>query len=109
MRRLDLLHSTQGCLRQPDLAVFSTDWDGDPLSKVHIMRMLASDNRILWVNSVRNRAPRANGHDLRRIGRKLAAFAGGVREVERNLHVLGPLALPYYGSRAVQSINRALL
>ncbi|HVJ81561.1 MAG TPA: hypothetical protein VNC50_10865, partial [Planctomycetia bacterium] len=35
-----------------DMLCFSHDWTGDPLSKTHLMRILAPDNRILWVNSI---------------------------------------------------------
>jgi glycosyltransferase involved in cell wall biosynthesis len=96
-------------LRGRDLVVFSNDWDGDPLSKTHIMRILARENRVLWVNSIGNRVPRANAHDLRRIWKKLSKFTEGVREVERNIWVLAPLAIPLYGSEAVRVTNRALL
>ncbi len=92
-----------------DIVVFSNDWDGDPLSKMHIMRILSRDNRILWINSIGNRAPRANSHDMRRIWKKLSAFADGLRQVEPNLFVLAPLAIPRYGSRAVRAVNRKLL
>ncbi|HZH03990.1 MAG TPA: glycosyltransferase, partial [Myxococcaceae bacterium] len=96
-------------LRGRDLVVFSNDWDGDPLSKVHIMRILARDNRILWVNSIGNRAPKANAHDLQRIWKKLSSFTEGIREVEPNLFVLAPLAIPFYGSPRVRVANRVLL
>jgi glycosyltransferase involved in cell wall biosynthesis len=92
-----------------DLVVFSNDWDGDPLSKTHIMRILSKDNRILWVNSIGNRAPKANAHDVRRIWNKLTSFTQGLREVEPNLFVLAPLAIPFYGSPLVRSANRELL
>ncbi|HLT30091.1 MAG TPA: glycosyltransferase [Myxococcaceae bacterium] len=96
-------------LRGRDLVVFSNDWDGDPLSKTHIMRILARDNRILWVNSIGNRAPRIDGHDLRRIANKLQRFTEGVKEVEPNIFVFSPLAVPLYGSPAVRALNGVLL
>jgi glycosyltransferase involved in cell wall biosynthesis len=98
-----------GVLRGRDLVVFSNDWGGDPLSKTHIMRILARDNRILWVNSIGNRAPKPNAHDARRIWNKLAAFRRGLCEVEENLFVLSPLAIPFFGSGWVRRINRVLL
>ena len=109
MRRSEELELARRALRGRDLVVFSNDWDGDPLSKVHIMRILSRDNRVLWVNSIGNRAPKANAHDLRRIWKKLASFTEGVREVEPNLFVLAPLAIPFYGSELVRSANRELL
>lgn len=109
MRRSEDVDLTRRALRGRDLVVFSNDWDGDPLSKVHIMRILSRDNRVLWVNSIGNRAPKANTHDLQRIWRKLSTFTEGIREVEPNLFVLAPLAIPFYGSEVVRSTNRELL
>lgn len=109
MRRSEDVDLTRRALRGRDLVVFSNDWDGDPLSKVHIMRILSRDNRVLWVNSIGNRAPKANAHDLQRIWRKLSTFTEGIREVEPNLFVLAPLAIPFYGSETVRATNRELL
>jgi glycosyltransferase involved in cell wall biosynthesis len=109
MRRSEDMDLARRALRGRDLVVFSNDWDGDPLSKVHIMRILSRDNRVLWVNSIGNRAPKANAHDARRIFKKLATFTEGIREVEPNLFVLAPLAIPFYGSELVRSANRELL
>jgi glycosyltransferase involved in cell wall biosynthesis len=109
MRRSEELDLTRRALRGRDLVVFSTDWEGDPLSKMHIMRILSKENRVLWVNSIGNRAPKANAHDLKRIGNKLKRFTEGMRQVEPNLFVLSPLAIPYYGSEAVRAANRVLL
>ncbi len=95
-------------LRGRDLVCFSNDWDGDPLSKTHLMRILARENRILWVNSLANRRPQATAHDAARIVKKLGDVLRGLREPEKNLHVLGPLALPSFGTVA-QRVNRALL
>ncbi|MBJ6763912.1 glycosyltransferase [Myxococcaceae bacterium JPH2] len=109
MRRGDDMDLARRALRGRDLVVFSNDWDGDPLSKVHIMRILARDNRVLWVNSIGNRAPKANAHDVRRLAKKLRTFTEGLREVERHIHVLSPLAVPFYGSEVVRLANRELL
>jgi glycosyltransferase involved in cell wall biosynthesis len=92
-----------------DIVCFSNDWDGMPLSKMHIMRLLARDNRILWVNSLGHRAPRANGRDLKKAVRKVRAAADGMREVLPNLHVLAPLYVPAFGSEAIRAVNRVIV
>ncbi len=92
-----------------DIVCFSNDWDGDPLSKTHLMRILARENRILWVNSLGNRSPRASAGDARRALKKLRDAARGVREVEPNIHVLAPVYVPAYGSEAVRALNRMAL
>lgn len=91
-----------------DLICFSNDWDGDPLSKTHLMRLLARENRILWVNSIGYRMPTASRADLGRVLAKLRRFFAPVAEVEPNLFVLNPLAIPCYG-RASRAANRLLL
>lgn len=96
-------------LRGRDMLCFSHDWTGDPLSKTHLMRLFAHENRILWVNSIGYRAPSVSGRDLRRIAQKIRAAATPLREVEPNLFVLSPLAIPAYGVPAMRAINRELL
>ena len=96
-------------LRGRDIVCFSNDWDGDPLSKTHIMRILARDNRVLWVNSIGNRSPRMSAADARRAWKKLADVARGMLEPEPNLHVLAPLYLPAYGNEVVRRANGVLL
>jgi glycosyltransferase involved in cell wall biosynthesis len=92
-----------------DIVCFSNDWDGDPLSKTHIMRILARENRVLWVNSLGNRAPRPTATDALRVWKKLRDAARGLTEPERNLHVLSPLYVPAYGAELVRRVNRFLL
>src|SRR5438128_711132 len=96
-------------LRGYDMLCFSHDWTGDPLSKTHVMRVLARSNRILWVNSIGYRTPSLNKADISRVFRKLAAFTERIREVEPNIFVLNPLAIPAYGSAFVRGLNRQLL
>ena len=92
-----------------DILCFSHDWTGDPLSKTHLMRVLARDNRILWINAIANRMPTSSSKDLSRIYKKLKSFTEPVREVEKNIFVLNPLAIPAYGSRSIVAFNRKFL
>jgi Glycosyltransferase len=96
-------------LRGCDIVCFSHDWTGDPLSKTHLMRVLSRENRVLWINSIANRTPTASTKDFSRIFKKLKAFTEPVREVERNIFVLNPLAFPAYGSEAVRKFNQKFL
>jgi glycosyltransferase involved in cell wall biosynthesis len=96
-------------LRGRDILCFSHDWTGDPLSKTHLMRVLSRENRILWINAIANRMPTASSKDLSRIVKKLKSFTEPVKEVEPNIHVLNPLAIPAYGSAAVRKFNQKLL
>lgn len=96
-------------LRNCDILCFSHDWTGDPLSKTHLMRVLARDNRILWINAIANRMPTTSPKDFSRAFAKLRAFAKPLKEVEKNIFVLNPLALPSYGSGAVRIFNQRFL
>ena len=99
----------ENALRGRDILCFSHDWTGDPLSKTHLMRVLSKENRILWINAIANRMPTASSKDLSRIVNKLKSFTEPVREVEPNIHVLNPLAIPAYGSAAVRKFNEKAL
>lgn len=100
---------SSGVLRGGDIVCFSHDWTGDPLSKTHLMRVLSRDNRILWVNAIANRMPTASSKDVSRIFTKLKSFTEPIREVEPNIFVLNPLAIPAYGSSAIVSLNQSFL
>jgi glycosyltransferase involved in cell wall biosynthesis len=97
---------TMRALSGKDIVCFSNDWDGDPLSKTHIMRILARENHVLWVNSLGNRSPRLTRRDATRVVTKLRAAAAGLRQVAPNLHVLAPLYVPAYGAGAIRATNR---
>jgi glycosyltransferase involved in cell wall biosynthesis len=89
-----------------DMLCFSHDWSGLPLSKTHLMRLLARDNRILWVNSIGYRVPSlGNAKDIGRIVKKLKAVTEPIKEVEKNLFVFNPLSLPVYSNRLLRALN----
>ncbi len=98
-----------GALRGRDIVCFSNDWDGDPLSKMHAMRILARENRVLWINSIGNRRPSATARDARRMLKKLSGAMQGLQQRHPNIWVMTPLAIPFYGSELVRAANGALL
>jgi len=92
-----------------DIICFSNDWDSDPLSKKHIMLRLAKRNRVLWINSIGNRRPTASVRDFKRVLKKLKDFTGGGKNVDNQIHVYSPIAVPFHSSAAVRWINRKAL
>ena len=92
-----------------DIICFSNDWDGDPLSKKHIVLRLAQKNRVLWVNSTGNRNPTATVRDFRRAWKKLGQYFRGCRPVAANICVFSPLVIPFHGNRAARWVNRWVL
>ena len=103
------VENTSEILRGRDILCFSHDWTGDPLSKTHLMRVLSKENRILWINAIANRMPTTSSKDLSRIYKKLKSFTEPIKEVEPNIFVMNPLAIPAYGSKAVVSFNQKFL
>jgi len=106
---LETKKTNSDVLRGRDILCFSHDWTGDPLSKTHLMRVLSRENRILWINAIANRMPTTSTKDISRIFKKLKSFTEPIREVEPNIHVLNPLAIPTYGNDAVRKFNEKFL
>ena len=96
-------------IRNESIICFAHDWNGDPTSKTHIMRILSEKNRILWVNSIGMRRPTASRRDARRMVAKLRQLTQGLVRVNTNLHVASPLAVPLPGVPGVDRLNTALL
>src|SRR6516164_3683507 len=81
------MHKPLSMIEGKDIICFSNDWDGDPLSKKHVMLRFAKHNRVLWINSIGNRKPTASVYDLKRIVTKLRDFARGHRQVHEQIYV----------------------
>lgn len=92
-----------------DIICFANDWSGDPLSKKHIMRVLAEKNRILWINSVTNRVPKVNSHDVRKVVRKLWEFSKGHQKVAPNIYAFTPLLFPSFHNDMLRRFNQRIL
>lgn len=92
-----------------DIVCFPQDWTGDPLSKTHLMRILARDNRVLWVNSIGLRAPSASKADISRAFQKIASAFEKIKEVEPNLFVMSPFTIPAYGNGLLRRVNQQSL
>ncbi|MFO1161066.1 MAG: glycosyltransferase [Reyranellaceae bacterium] len=95
-----------------DLVVFGEDWGRHPSSTQHLVKRLAERRRVVWVNSIGLRRPRANLGDIRRVVDKLARRrAGGAATVTRpeSLSIVPPLAVSWPGSRLAAWTNRRTL
>lgn len=85
------------------------DWDTSlQTNQHHLMKRLARENRVLFVESLGLRRPQLAGRDIRRIARRLLKGLRGPREAD-GLHVLSPLVLPLHGNRLARRLNRWLL
>ncbi len=85
-------------------------WYHHPHSKNHILRRLASDNRVLFVNSLSLGLPSVSHPDFfLKIRRKLKSYTRWLKEVPEGLYVMTPVALPFFGNRVVRAINQFIL
>jgi glycosyltransferase involved in cell wall biosynthesis len=92
------------------IVAFAKDWHEDPTSNHHVLRELAKTRRVLWLNSIATRTPQlSSGRDLGKMRRKLGEFARGAVNVEHDLWVATPLALPFPHHRAAVAVNRRVL
>lgn len=95
-----------------DMVVFGEDWGRHPSSTQHLVRRLAADRDVLWVNSIGLRRPRATARDAVRLGQKLlhkatAALPQATRP--RSLSIVQPMAVSWPGSALAATANRHLL
>jgi glycosyltransferase involved in cell wall biosynthesis len=98
------------CTLSTPIVAFAKDWHEDPTSNHHVLRELAKTRRVLWLNSIATRTPSlSSGRDLGKIRRKLVEFARGPVNVENDLWVATPLALPFPHSAAARAVNRQVL
>src|SRR5258708_6407539 len=93
-------------MKGQNIVCFAKDWDEDPTSNNHIMRLLAKDNRVLWINSIATRKPNlTDTRDLSKMGRKLLTFFRGPKHVADGLRVYTPVVLPFPHSALATWIN----
>src|SRR5262245_62160685 len=97
-------------MRGESIICFAKDWEEAPTSNHHVLRELARDHDVVWLNSVSTRTPSlTSGRDLRKIVRKLRQFFRGPQRVDDRLWVFTPLVLPLPHSPVAKTLNRRLL
>jgi GT2 family glycosyltransferase len=79
-------------------------------SDIQLMRHVAADRTVLFVNSIglRMPVPGRSSQPFRRIARKLRSVAKLVRRPlpgQPNFHVMTPLIVPLYSSRLARAVN----
>lgn len=85
-------------------------WYHHPHSKNHILKRLARQNRVLFVNSITMGLPSVSNPDFfLKIRRKFRSYLRWLRRVPEGLFVLTPISLPFYGSPVLRAVNRFLL
>jgi len=99
-----------GTMVGQNIVCFAKDWDENPTSNNHVMRLLGRHNRVLWLNSITTRTPNLRSRrDLKKILAKLLSFARGPRHVADGLWVYTPVVLPFPHSTLATRLNRWIL
>ena len=82
-----------------ELLVFADDWGRHPSSCQHLVRRLRGDYRVLWVNTIGTRSPKADGFTLRRGFEKLNQWRRGLQRESATMSVLDLPMLPRVGGQ----------
>ena len=98
------------------LVVFGEDWDRHPSSTQHLVRRLAANSPVLWVNSIGMRRPKLSVRDFNRAASKVFCRSRSTspdspasNSQPANLTVVSPLVVPWPGSSLAFAANRLLL
>ena len=103
---------------QQDLIVFGEDWGGLPSSTQHLVKYLAKERRVLWINSIGLRQPRLGKADFCRIWRKLTSASkpsskavGRSTSADNNSNItqLNPFAWPAPRSMFARKLSSKIL
>lgn len=99
-----------------DLIVFGEDWGGLPSSTQHLVKHLAHNRKVVWVNSIGLRQPKADLHDIKRAWQKLTSTRRSTNKITTNLalpsanfHIVHPRTLPAPRSRTARWLAAELL
>jgi glycosyltransferase involved in cell wall biosynthesis len=97
-------------MQNQNIVCFAKDWSEDPTSNNHVMRILAQNNRVLWLNSIATRQPDFTSKgDMGKIVKKLKSFAKGPERVNEGLDVYTPLVLPFPHSSLAKRVNERIM
>jgi glycosyltransferase involved in cell wall biosynthesis len=85
-------------------------WYHHPHSKYHILKRLARQNRVIFVNSLTMGVPSASDPDLfLKIRRKLKTYFRWLKKTPQGIWVMTPISLPFFGSAWMRRLNQILL
>jgi len=98
-------------LKGRDIIFFSDDWGRYPSTTQHIAKILANQNRILWIGSLGLRKPKLNFKDIHRIFEKLKNLFNYQKPSlnNTNLFFTNPLIIPFHDNYFIERINSFLL
>lgn len=91
------------------IVCIASAWDYDPTSKHHIMKLLSSNNEILWINYHGSRRPSANVIDIKDSYAALRRVAHGMRRISPSMVQLTPLVIPGATNAGFERLHRRMV
>jgi glycosyltransferase involved in cell wall biosynthesis len=98
-----------GMIRGRNIICLASSWGIDPTSKHQIMRRLAAENEVLWVNYHGSRLPRLNTHDVLHSVCTLRSVTRGSRRVSDGITTITPMLVPVPNSPTIRGVNRKMI
>ncbi|MBI4853744.1 MAG: glycosyltransferase [Acidobacteria bacterium] len=85
-------------------------WYHHPHSKNHIMKRLARDNKVMFINSISMGLPSVRSKDFfSKVRRKLKSYLKFVRRSPEGIWVVTPIVTPFFSSAWGRTLNKYLL
>jgi|WetSurMetagenome_2_1015567.scaffolds.fasta_scaffold28476_2 glycosyltransferase involved in cell wall biosynthesis len=94
-----------------DIIIFGDDWGRHPSTLQHIGRILAANNRILWIGSISARIPNFTWSDFNRALEKITKYFSekGEKNYSLDVNLVHPLVFPFFDCSVFRYINRWIL
>lgn len=96
-------------IRGRNIVCVASSWFDHPTSKHHVMRLLAEENHVIWVNYHASRRPALGNGDARLVWQRLQRVWAGPQRVAPQLDVISPLLVPWPESPTARWLNGHLL
>ncbi|MGE5430941.1 MAG: glycosyltransferase, partial [Syntrophomonadaceae bacterium] len=99
-------------LKNRDIIIFGDDWGRYPSTIQHIGRVLAKNNRLIWIGSLGLRKPELKLRDLKRAFQKISSVFKKSSPGERVMSPvieLNPFIIPLHDFKLVRKLNKILL
>jgi len=101
-------------LENRNIIVFADDWGRHPSTMQHLGKVLAKNNRLMWVGSLALRKPAFNFQDFNRLMEKFRKIFSRLsvtemKEKTNNALEVHPFILPFHDVKVVRLLNNMLL
>jgi len=91
------------------IVCLASSWDYDPTSKHQIMRILARNNTIIWVNYRGTRKPGVTMADLKGCVSTLRRITSGAKPISPSMVQMTPLVIPGASNKLMQFLHKRML